>query len=138
MTCFCSFSALFEPPLLREQKAQVPNPTGFPGTWPPPGPPPPMAPPDTIQPGSASLAETAQQLPLLPVRLPGLSPMSFQSPAPPVSFPVTHPPGGPGAPCSNALPTTGLSTVPPGQSSFHGFPFLDHCLLLLPSPLPPY
>ncbi|GAB5578697.1 protein transport protein Sec31B isoform X1 [Prionailurus iriomotensis] len=115
--------ALFEPPLLREQKAQVPNPTGFPGTWPPPGPPPPMAPPDTIQPGSASLAETAQQLPLLPVRLPGLSPMSFQSPAPPVSFPVTHPPGGPGAPCSNALPTTGLSTVPPGpQDSLKNAP----------------
>ncbi|XP_042764334.1 protein transport protein Sec31B isoform X15 [Panthera leo] len=109
--------ALFEPPLLREQKAQVPNPTGFPGTWPPPGPPPPMAPPDTIQPGSASLAETAQQIPLLPVRLPGLSPMSFQSPAPPVSFPVTHPPGGPGAPCSNALPTTGLSTVPPASAA---------------------
>ncbi|XP_032451039.1 protein transport protein Sec31B isoform X7 [Lynx canadensis] len=115
--------ALFEPPLLREQKAQVPNPTGFPGTWPPPGPPPPMAPPDTIQPGSASLAETAQQLPLLPVRLPGPSPMSFQSPAPPVSFPVTHPPGGPGAPCSNALPTTGLSTVPPGpQDSLKNAP----------------
>ncbi|XP_053062811.1 protein transport protein Sec31B isoform X4 [Acinonyx jubatus] len=115
--------ALFEPPLLREQKAQVPNPTGFPGTWPPPGPPPPMAPPDTIQPVSASLAETAQQLPLLPVRLPGLSPMSFQSPAPPVSFPVTHPPGGPGAPCSNALPTTGLSTVPPGpQDSLKNAP----------------
>ncbi|XP_042764329.1 protein transport protein Sec31B isoform X11 [Panthera leo] len=115
--------ALFEPPLLREQKAQVPNPTGFPGTWPPPGPPPPMAPPDTIQPGSASLAETAQQIPLLPVRLPGLSPMSFQSPAPPVSFPVTHPPGGPGAPCSNALPTTGLSTVPPGpQDSLKNAP----------------
>ncbi|XP_045294537.1 protein transport protein Sec31B isoform X9 [Leopardus geoffroyi] len=115
--------ALFEPPLLREQKAQVPNPTGFPGTWPPPGPPPPMAPPDTIQPGSASLAETAQQLPLLPVRLPDLSPMSFQSPAPPVSFPVTHPPGGPGAPCSNALPTTGLSTVPPGpQDSLKNAP----------------
>ncbi|XP_042816456.1 protein transport protein Sec31B isoform X16 [Panthera tigris] len=109
--------ALFEPPLLREQKAQVPNPTGFPGTWPPPGPPPPMAPPDTIQPGSASLAETAQQIPLLPVRLPGLSPMSFQSPAPPVSFPVTHPPGGPGAPCSNALPTTGVSTVPPASAA---------------------
>ncbi|VFV24479.1 Hypothetical predicted protein [Lynx pardinus] len=115
--------ALFEPPLLREQKAQVPNPTVFPGTWPPPGPPPPMAPPDTIQPGSASLAETAQQLPLLPVRLPGPSPMSFQSPAPPVSFPVTHPPGGPGAPCSNALPTTGLSTVPPGpQDSLKNAP----------------
>ncbi|XP_042816450.1 protein transport protein Sec31B isoform X11 [Panthera tigris] len=115
--------ALFEPPLLREQKAQVPNPTGFPGTWPPPGPPPPMAPPDTIQPGSASLAETAQQIPLLPVRLPGLSPMSFQSPAPPVSFPVTHPPGGPGAPCSNALPTTGVSTVPPGpQDSLKNAP----------------
>nr|XP_060497721.1 protein transport protein Sec31B isoform X6 [Panthera onca] len=115
--------ALFEPPLLREQKAQVPNPTGFPGTWPPPGPPPPMAPPDTIQPGSASLVETAQQIPLLPVRLPGLSPMSFQSPAPPVSFPVTHPPGGPGAPCSNALPTTGLSTVPPGpQDSLKNAP----------------
>ncbi|XP_058553464.1 protein transport protein Sec31B isoform X6 [Neofelis nebulosa] len=115
--------ALFEPPLLREQKAQVPNPTGFPGTWPPPGPPPPMAPPDTIQPGSASLAETAQQIPLLPVRLPGLSPMSFQSPAPPVGFPVTHPPGGPGAPRSNALPTTGLSTVPPGpQDSLKNAP----------------
>ncbi|XP_039105190.1 protein transport protein Sec31B isoform X1 [Hyaena hyaena] len=115
--------ALFEPPLLRGQKAQVPNPMGFAGTWPPPGPPPPVAPLDIVQPGSASLAQTAQRLPLHPVRLPGVSPLSFQPPAPPVSFPVSHPPGGPGAPCSSTPPTTGLVAAPPGpQGSLKNAP----------------
>ncbi|XP_029788243.1 protein transport protein Sec31B isoform X3 [Suricata suricatta] len=115
--------ALFELPLLRGQKAQVPNPMGFPGTWPPPGPPLPMAPPDIVQPGSSSLAQTGQRLPLLPVGHLGVSPMSFQPPAPPVSFPATHPPGGPGAPCSSASPTTGLAAAPPGpQDSLKNAP----------------
>ncbi|KAM8912075.1 protein transport protein Sec31B isoform 1-T1 [Lycaon pictus] len=105
--------ALFEPPLLR-QKAQVPNPMGFPGTWPLPGLPPPMATPDIRQPGSTSIAETTQLFPLLPVRLPGVSPTSFQSLAPPVNFPMTHPPGGPGTTCSSVFPTTGPSSAQQG------------------------
>lgn len=138
MTCFCSTSALSQPQLLRGQRAQDLNPMGFPGTWPLPGPPPPVAPPDIMQPGSASLPETPRLIPLLPVRPPGLSPVSSQPPVPPVSFPVAHPPGGPGAPCSSTLPTTGILTPYPGQSSFHGFPCLGHCLSLLPSPLLPW
>ncbi|XP_064451230.1 protein transport protein Sec31B isoform X10 [Mirounga angustirostris] len=115
--------ALFEPLLLRGQKAQVPNLMGFPGTWPLPGPPPPMVPPDVIQPGSTSLAETARLFPPLPVRLPGVSPTSFRSLAPPGSFSVTHPPGGPGAACSSVLPTTGPSTAHPGpQASLKNAP----------------
>ncbi|XP_045658824.1 protein transport protein Sec31B isoform X5 [Ursus americanus] len=106
--------ALFESPLLRGQKAQVPNPMGFPETWPLPGAPPPMVPPDVIQPASTSLAETTRLFPSLPVRLPGVSPTSLQSLAPPVNFSVTHSPGGPGAACSCALPTTGLLTAHPG------------------------
>ncbi|XP_034883117.1 protein transport protein Sec31B isoform X5 [Mirounga leonina] len=115
--------ALFEPLLLRGQKAQVPNLMGFPGTWPLPGPPPPMVPPDVIQPGSTSLAETARLFPPLPVRLPGVSPTSFRSLAPPGSFSATHPPGGPGAACSSILPTTGPSTAHPGpQASLKNAP----------------
>nr|XP_055156016.1 protein transport protein Sec31B isoform X6 [Nyctereutes procyonoides] len=105
--------ALFEPPLLR-QKVQVPNPMGFPGTWPLPGQPPSMATPDIRQPGSTSIAETTRLFPLLPVRLPGVSPTSFQSLAPPVDFPMTHPPGGPGTTCSSVLPTTGPSSAQQG------------------------
>ncbi|XP_032738174.1 protein transport protein Sec31B isoform X5 [Lontra canadensis] len=115
--------ALFEPPLLSGQKAQVPNPLGFPGTWPLPGPPPPVVPPDTIQPSSTSLAETTGLFPPLPVRLPGVSPTSFRSLAPPVNFSTTHPPGGPGAACSSALPITGPSTAHPGpQDSLKNAP----------------
>ncbi|XP_077933357.1 protein transport protein Sec31B isoform X5 [Halichoerus grypus] len=115
--------ALFEPLLLKGQKAQVPNLMGFPGTWPLPGPPPPMVPPDVIQPGSTSLAETTRLFPPLPVRLPGVSPTSFRSLAPPVNFSATHPPGGPGAACSSALPTTGPSTAHPGpQDSLKNAP----------------
>ncbi|XP_027450028.2 protein transport protein Sec31B isoform X2 [Zalophus californianus] len=115
--------ALFEPLLLRGQKAQVPNPMGFPGTWPLPGPPPPMVPPDVIQPGSTSLAETTRLFPPLTVRLPGVSPTSFRSLAPPVNFSATHPPGGPGATCCSALPTTGPSTAHPGpQDSLKNAP----------------
>lgn len=135
MNCFCSTSALSQPQLLREQRVQTPNPIGFPGTWPLPGPFPPMAPSDVMQPGSASLPETAQRLPLLPVRPSVLHPMSSQLPAPPISFPTAHPPGGPGAPGSSALPTTGILTPHPGQSCFHGFPLLGHglCLPHLPT-----
>ena len=137
MICFCSTSALPQPQLLRGQRAQAPNPVGFPGTWPLPVPPPPMAPSGIMQPGSASLPEAAQLLPFLPTRPPGLGPVSSQPPAPPVSFPAAHLPWGPGAPCSSTIQTTGTLTPQPGQSSFHGFPFLGHCLPLLPSPIPP-
>lgn len=133
MTCFCSTSALSQPQLLRGQRVQAPNPVGFPGTWPPPGHPPLMAPSDIMQPGSASLPESARLLPLHPVRPPDLGPMSSQPPTPPVSFPAAHPPGGPGASCSSALSTTDVLTPHPGQSSFHGFSLLGHCLPLLPS-----
>ncbi|XP_044096251.1 protein transport protein Sec31B isoform X4 [Neovison vison] len=115
--------AFFEPPLLSGQKAQVPNPLGFPGAWPLPGPPPPVVPPDALQPSSTSLAETTRLFPPLPVRLPGVSPASFRSLAPPVNFPTTHPPGGPGAACSSALPITGPSTAHPGpQDSLKNAP----------------
>ncbi|XP_070415107.1 protein transport protein Sec31B isoform X18 [Equus przewalskii] len=115
--------ALSQPQLLRGQRAQDLNPMGFPGTWPLPGPPPPVAPPDIMQPGSASLPETPRLIPLLPVRPPGLSPVSSPPPVPPVSFPVAHPPGGPGAPCSSTLPTTGILTPYPGpQDSLKNSP----------------
>ncbi|XP_004428219.1 PREDICTED: protein transport protein Sec31B [Ceratotherium simum simum] len=106
--------AFSQPQLLRGPRAQALNPMGFPGTWPLSSPLPPMAPPDTMQAASASLPETPQLLHLLPVRPPCLSPMSLQPPAPPVSFPVAHPPGGPGAACSSAIPTTGILTPHPG------------------------
>lgn len=137
MTCFCTASALSQPQLLRGQTAQAPNPVGFPGTWPLPGPLPPMATRDLLQPGSTSLAETARLLPLLPVRPPGLSPLSAPPPAPRVSFPAAHPPRGPGAPCSGISPVAGILAPHPGQSSFHGLCLLGHCLPLLPFPLPP-
>ncbi|XP_019492116.1 PREDICTED: protein transport protein Sec31B isoform X6 [Hipposideros armiger] len=115
--------ALSQPQLLREQRVQTPNPVGFPGTWPLPGPFSPMAPLDIMQPGSASLPETAQPLPSLPVRPSILHPMSSQPPAPPISFPAAHPPGGPGAPGSSALPTTGILTPHPGtQGSLKNAP----------------
>ncbi|XP_024411509.2 protein transport protein Sec31B isoform X2 [Desmodus rotundus] len=106
--------ALPQPQLLRGQRAQAPNPVGFPGTWPLPGPPPPMAPSGIMQPGSASLPEAAQLLPFLPTRPPGLGPVSSQPPAPPVSFPAAHLPWGPGAPCSSTIQTTGTLTPQPG------------------------
>lgn len=106
--------ALSQPQLLRGQTAQAPNPVGFPGTWPLPGPLPPMATRDLLQPGSTSLAETARLLPLLPVRPPGLSPLSAPPPAPRVSFPAAHPPGGPGAPCSGISPVAGILAPHPG------------------------
>lgn len=123
MTCFCSTSALPQPQLLRGQRAPAPNPVGFPGTWPLPGPPPPTAPSGITQPGSACLPEAARQLLFLPVRPPGLGPMSPQAPAPPVSFPAAHLPWGPGAPCSSTIQTAGIFTPQPGQSSSRGFPF---------------
>nr|XP_019580464.1 PREDICTED: protein transport protein Sec31B isoform X7 [Rhinolophus sinicus]XP_019580465.1 PREDICTED: protein transport protein Sec31B isoform X7 [Rhinolophus sinicus] len=106
--------AFSQPQLLKGQRVQAPNPMGFPGTWPLPGSFPPMAPSDIMQSGSASLPETAGLLPLLPMRPPGLGPVSSQPPAPPISFPMAHPPGGPGVPCSGALPTTGILTPHPG------------------------
>ncbi|KAM5244325.1 protein transport protein Sec31B isoform 25-T32 [Hipposideros larvatus] len=79
--------------------------------------------PDIMQPGSASLPETAPPLPSLPVRPSILHPMSSQPPAPPISFPTAHPPGGPGAPGSSALPTTGILTPHPGtQGSLKNAP----------------
>ncbi|XP_059025179.1 protein transport protein Sec31B isoform X9 [Mustela lutreola] len=115
--------AFFEPPLLSGQKAQISNPLGFPGAWPLPGPPPPVVSSDAIQPSSTSLAETTRLFPPLPVRLPGVSPASFGSLAPPVNFSTTHPPGGPGAACSSALPITGPSTAHPGpQDSLKNAP----------------
>ncbi|XP_061062708.1 protein transport protein Sec31B isoform X4 [Eubalaena glacialis] len=105
--------ALSQPQLSGGQRMQAPNPMGFPGTWPLPGPP--TAPPDIMQAGSASLPETPRRLPLLPVRAPGFNPMSSQPPAPPVTFSAAHPPGGPGAPCADAFPTTGILTPQPGR-----------------------
>lgn len=115
MTCFYPISALSQLRLSGGQRVQAPNPVGFPGTWPLPGPP--TAPPDIMQAGSASLPETPQRLPLLPVRAPGFNPMSSQPPAPPVTFSAAHPPGGPCAPCADTFPTTGILTPQPGQSS---------------------
>lgn len=111
----CPISALSQPQLLRGQRAQAPNPVGFPGTWPLLAPP--MVPPDIMQPGSVPLPGAPPVPPLLPVRAPGFSPMSSQPPAPPVSFPGAHPPGGPGTPHAGVLPTTGILTPHPGQSS---------------------
>ncbi|XP_054546240.1 protein transport protein Sec31B isoform X2 [Talpa occidentalis] len=103
--------AVSQPQQLRGQKSQALNPVGVPGLWPFPGPLTPTAPLDIMQPGSTSLSAMPQ---LLPVRPPGLSPMSSQPLAAPVSFPVAHPPGGPGAPCSGALPAIGISPPHPG------------------------
>ncbi|XP_039727421.1 protein transport protein Sec31B isoform X5 [Pteropus medius] len=115
--------ALSQPQLLRGQRVQAPNPVGFLGTWPPPGHPPLMAPSNIMQPSSASLPENARLLPLPPVRPPGLGPMSSQPPAPPVSFPAAHPPGGPGAPCSSAFSITDILTPHPGtQDSLKSVP----------------
>ncbi|XP_012294854.2 protein transport protein Sec31B isoform X8 [Aotus nancymaae] len=115
--------ALSQPQLLGGQRAQAPNPVGFPGTWPLPGSSLPMASPDIMQPGSTSLPETPRLFPLLPVRPPGPSHMVSHTPAPPVSFPVSTPPGGPGAPYSSVLPITGVMTPHPGpQDSWKDAP----------------
>ncbi|XP_016075568.1 PREDICTED: protein transport protein Sec31B [Miniopterus natalensis] len=112
--------ALSQPQMLRGQRTQAPNPMGFPGTRPLP---PPIAPSSIIQPDSGSLPETAQLLPFLPTRPPGLSPMSSQLPVPLVSFPAAHPPGGPGAACSSTIQTTGIWTLHPGpQDSLKNAP----------------
>ncbi|XP_043331663.1 protein transport protein Sec31B isoform X6 [Cervus canadensis] len=115
--------ALSQPQLLRGQRAQAPNPVGFPGTWPLLAPP--MALPDIMQPGSVPLPGAPPVPPLLPVRAPGFSPMSSQPPAPPVSFPGAHPPGGPGTSRAGVLPTTGILTPHPGpQDSLKNAPVL--------------
>lgn len=132
MTYFCSTSASSQPQLLGGQRVQAPNPVGFPGTWPLPGSPLLMACPDITQPGSTSLPETPRLFPLLPLRPPGPSHMVSHAPAPPVSFPVPYPPGGPVAPCSSVLPTTGILTPHPGQSSFH-----ESLFWVIASPTPP-
>lgn len=111
----CPISALSQPQLLGGQRAQAPNPVGFPGTWPLLAPS--MAPPNIMQSGSVPLPRAPPVPPLFPVRAPGFSPMSSQPPAAPVSFPVAHPPGGPGTPCAGVLPTTGILIPHPGQSS---------------------
>lgn len=100
---------------LGSQRAQAANLVGFPGTWPFPGPPPLMASWDTMQPGSTSLPEPSRPLPLPPMGPPGPATLSSQSLASPASFPLTYPPGGPGAPCSSALPSTGILTPHPGS-----------------------
>ncbi|XP_024841324.1 protein transport protein Sec31B isoform X11 [Bos taurus] len=113
--------ALSQPQLLGGQRAQAPNPVGFPGTWPLLAPP--MAPPNIMQPGSVPLPRAPPVHPLFPVRAPGFSPMSSQPPAPPVSFPAAHPPGGPGTPCAGVLPTTGILIPHPGpQDSLKNAP----------------
>ncbi|XP_007530356.1 protein transport protein Sec31B [Erinaceus europaeus] len=112
--------ALSQPQQLDRQKAQTLYPVGFPGTWPLPVPPPPMAPQDILQLGATALPETPQ---LLPVRPSSLTPLSSQPPAPPVSFPIMHPPGGPGGPCFSALPNTGILTPHTGlQDSLKNAP----------------
>uniref|UniRef100_A0A2R9B684 SEC31 homolog B, COPII coat complex component n=1 Tax=Pan paniscus TaxID=9597 RepID=A0A2R9B684_PANPA len=103
-----------QPQLLGGQRVQVPNPVGFPGTWPLPGSPLPMACPGIMRPGSTSLPETPRLFPLLPLRPLGPDRMVSHTPAPPASFPVPYLPGDPGAPCSSVLPTTGILTPHPG------------------------
>ncbi|XP_055416431.1 protein transport protein Sec31B isoform X6 [Bubalus kerabau] len=113
--------ALSQPQLLGGQRAQAPNPVGFPGTWPLLAPS--MAPPNIMQSGSVPLPRAPPVPPLFPVRAPGFSPMSSQPPAAPVSFPVAHPPGGPGTPCAGVLPTTGILIPHPGpQDSLKNAP----------------
>uniref|UniRef100_A0A8C6QGV2 SEC31 homolog B, COPII coat complex component n=1 Tax=Nannospalax galili TaxID=1026970 RepID=A0A8C6QGV2_NANGA len=107
--------ALSQPQQLGGQRAQGTNPVGFPGIWPLPGPPPLMASPDIMQPASTSLPETPRLFPLPPMGPPGPATLSSQPLASPVSFPVTYPPGGPGAPCSSALPSIGILTPHPGS-----------------------
>ncbi|XP_069316216.1 protein transport protein Sec31B isoform X2 [Eulemur rufifrons] len=115
--------ALSQPQLLRGQRAQAPNPVGFLGTCPLPGPSPPMASLDIMQPGPTPLPETSRLLSLPPVRPLGPRPMSSQPPGPPASFPAAYPPGGPGAPCSSTLTATGILTSHPApQDSWKDAP----------------
>ncbi|XP_012624132.1 protein transport protein Sec31B isoform X2 [Microcebus murinus] len=115
--------ALSQTQLLGGQRAQAPNPVGFLGTWPLPGPSPPMASLDIMQPGPTSLPETSRLLPLLPVRPLGPNTMSSQPPGPPASFPTAYPPGGPAAPCSSTIPATGILTSHPApQDSWKDAP----------------
>ncbi|KAM9618232.1 LOW QUALITY PROTEIN: protein transport protein Sec31B [Trichechus inunguis] len=109
--------ALSQPLFLGGQRTQAPNPVGLPGLWPLCCPPPSMASPDIMQPGSTSLPETPQLLLLLPVRPPGPSPMSSQTPPPPASSLVAYPPRGPGASYCSAFPTTGILTPHPGSQN---------------------
>eukprot|EP00073_Rattus_norvegicus_P042838 XP_017444770.1 PREDICTED: protein transport protein Sec31B isoform X2 [Rattus norvegicus] len=106
--------AFSQPQPFGGQSVQAINPVGFCGTWPLPGPTPVMAPPDVMQPGSTHLPETPRLLPLPPVGPPGPTPLSSQPAASPVTFSVAHPPGGPGAPRSSALPSSGILATRPG------------------------
>uniref|UniRef100_A0A8C5L2P4 Protein transport protein Sec31B n=1 Tax=Jaculus jaculus TaxID=51337 RepID=A0A8C5L2P4_JACJA len=103
-----------QPQLLEAQRVHAPNPVGFPVTWSLPGPFPSLASPGIMQLGSVSLPENPGLLPCHPMGLAGPSSPSSQPPAPPVSLPVTYPPGGPGAPCSSALLSTCILTPHPG------------------------
>ncbi|XP_047409771.1 protein transport protein Sec31B isoform X1 [Sciurus carolinensis] len=115
--------ALSQQQLLGGQRAPPLNPVRFPGTWPVSGLPPPMAAPDIMQPGSTSLSETPRLLPLPPVRPPGPSLLSSQLLAPSANFPMTYPPGGPGAPCSSSLPSANILTPrPEPQESWKNVP----------------
>ncbi|XP_052041129.1 protein transport protein Sec31B isoform X2 [Apodemus sylvaticus] len=91
------------------------NPAGFWGAWPLPGPAPVMASPDIMQPGSTHLPETPRLLPLPPVGPPGPRPLSSQPSASPVTFSMAHPAGGPGAPCTGALPSPAILATHPGS-----------------------
>ncbi|XP_060246179.1 protein transport protein Sec31B isoform X2 [Meriones unguiculatus] len=107
--------AFSQPQLLGGQSAPTENLVGFSGGWLLPGPTPLLASLDTMQPGSTPLPETPRLLPLPPMGPPGLNPLGSQLSASPASFPVVYPPGGPGAPCSSALTTTGIFTPRPGS-----------------------
>ncbi|XP_051002588.1 LOW QUALITY PROTEIN: protein transport protein Sec31B [Acomys russatus] len=107
--------ALSQPRRLGGQSAQPANLAGFSGGWPLPGPTPLVASPDIMYPGSTHLPETPRLLPLPPMGPSGPNPLGSQLSASPASFPVANPPGGPGAPCSGALTSTGIFTPRPGS-----------------------
>ncbi|XP_031246286.1 protein transport protein Sec31B isoform X2 [Mastomys coucha] len=106
--------ALSEPQPFGGQSVQAVNPAGLCRAWPLPGPTPVMASPDIMQSGSAHLPETPRLLPLPPVGPKGPNPLSSQSLVSPVTFSVAPSPGGPGAPCSSALPSSGILATRPG------------------------
>ncbi|XP_007479271.2 protein transport protein Sec31B isoform X2 [Monodelphis domestica] len=104
-------TALPQPQLLGVQQTQAPGPLGFPGAQIFPGPPPPMAPQTVSFPGSTFLAGAPGPSTSLPAWSPGPAPpppIGSQPPVPPISFPMTCPSGGPGAPVSRTLPATGI------------------------------
>ncbi|XP_076778223.1 protein transport protein Sec31B isoform X2 [Arvicanthis niloticus] len=115
--------ALSQPQPFGGQSVQAVNPAGFCGAWPLPGPSPVMVSPDILQPGSTHLPETPRLLPLPPVGSPGPNPLHSQPSASPVTLSVAHPPGGPGAPCSSTLPSSGIvATCPEPQDAWKHAP----------------